>query len=144
MNRLPSSIVADASFVAKWIIAESDSAKAKLVGVGRTLLAPEFLLVECANIFWKHQRRGDLGAGRSVDALAIVQKAPFLWTRDAELVDDACRLSSDLKHPVYDCLYLALALRRRVPVVTADRRFAALGQTYASMANYLVALDSLA
>ncbi|MBP2296630.1 type II toxin-antitoxin system VapC family toxin [Azospirillum rugosum] len=144
MNRLPSSIVADASVVAKWILEESDSERAKIVGIGRTLLAPEFLLVECANIFWKHERLGGLGAGRSVDALAIVQKAPFLWTSDADLVDDACRLSSDLKHPVYDCLYLALALRRRVPVVTADRRFAALAQKHGGMAEHLIALDSLA
>jgi predicted nucleic acid-binding protein len=31
----------------------------------------------------------------------------------------------EIGHPVYDCLYLALALQRGTHVVTADRRFAA-------------------
>ena len=38
---------------------------------------------------------------------------------------EALRLAQLLDHPVYDCVYLALALLREVPVVTADRRFVA-------------------
>jgi predicted nucleic acid-binding protein len=32
-------------------------------------------------------------------------------------------------HKVYDCLYLALALERREPLATADRRLAAVAGT---------------
>ena len=35
----------------------------------------------------------------------------------------ALALAADLRHPVYDCLYLALALRERTCVVTADKSF---------------------
>ena len=32
-----------------------------------------------------------------------------------------------LGHPIYDCLYLAVAIRHQTHVITADRRFAAIG-----------------
>jgi predicted nucleic acid-binding protein len=35
----------------------------------------------------------------------------------------ATRLAIDLDHPAYDCLYLALAIARDCPFVTADERF---------------------
>jgi predicted nucleic acid-binding protein len=31
-------------------------------------------------------------------------------------------LAVDLRHPIYDCLYLALAERERVPIVSADAK----------------------
>jgi predicted nucleic acid-binding protein len=37
----------------------------------------------------------------------------------------AAELARALAHPVYDCLYLALAIRECAQVVTADRRFQA-------------------
>jgi len=148
MNRLPLSIVADASLAVKWVVAEDDSPKARLVGEGRTLLAPELMLVECANILWKHQRRGEVASELASElasaAFVALQNGPFVWTRDAKLVDDARRLASDLNHPVYDCLYIALALRNGVPVVTADRRLAALAQKFSVLSESLIALESLA
>ncbi len=33
------------------------------------------------------------------------------------------KLSFDLDHPIYDCIYLALARQRRLPLITADKRF---------------------
>lgn len=41
----------------------------------------------------------------------------------SSLIVAAGRLAIDLDHPVYDCIYLALALQEGYPVVTADRRF---------------------
>ena len=46
-------------------------------------------------------------------------------------------------HPIYDCLYLALSLQTQVPVVTADRRFAAAVAGHAALAGRLVLLDEL-
>ncbi len=36
---------------------------------------------------------------------------------------EAATLARRLNHPVYNCLYLALALREKTYVVTVDRRF---------------------
>ena len=40
-----------------------------------------------------------------------------------ELAAAASRLDADLSHPAYDCFYLALAMQKQYPVVTADKRF---------------------
>ena len=46
---------------------------------------------------------------------ALVIDASIVW-------DGAARLAIELDHPAYDCIYLALALERGVPFVTADQR----------------------
>ena len=38
------------------------------------------------------------------------------------LLQAATRLALDLDHPAYDCLYVALAVDRGCPLVTADER----------------------
>ena len=40
---------------------------------------------------------------------------------------DALQLAADLKHPIYDCFYLALARQQRAPLITADKRLFQLG-----------------
>lgn len=56
--------------------------------------------------------------------LGALAHAPITLTPCSGLLEAALTLSTQLRHPVYDCLYLALALRRNLPVITADRRFA--------------------
>ena len=50
---------------------------------------------------------------------------PGRWHDDETVAADAARLVLALDHPVYGCVYLALAHRIRATVVTADRHFAA-------------------
>lgn len=49
---------------------------------------------------------------------------PLHWSADEDLAAEAARLALPLDHPVYDCLYLALAHRVGGSVVTADVQFA--------------------
>ncbi len=44
---------------------------------------------------------------------------------DADLARTALAIAIELDHPVYDCIYLALARRRGAPLVTLDRRLTA-------------------
>jgi len=62
---------------------------------------------------------------------------------DRDLAPEAFRLARLLDHPVYDCLYLALAMESGAPVVTADRRFAAAAARDAASAPLVVALSAL-
>ncbi len=54
-------------------------------------------------------------------------------------------LAADLDHPVYDCLYLALAELREASLVTADQRLLArlAGTPWASRALSLYDLEAM-
>lgn len=90
------------------------------------VVAPELMLTEVANALWRLQRAGQLEADGLQERL----------TRAAELVDhiepdrhlqvEALALACHLDHPVYDCLYLALARREAAALLTADERLMAL------------------
>jgi predicted nucleic acid-binding protein len=58
-----------------------------------------------------------------------LQKAPVASVPIGQYADVALALAGELAHPVYDCLYLAVAVANQTHVVTADRRFAALGNS---------------
>lgn len=115
-------LVVDASVALKWVLDEagSDAAEALL---DETLIAPSLWLVEAANALWRRGLRGEITQHGAADRLTALLDAPVssLPVRD-DLVA-ALRLAGQLRHPVYDCLYLAAALRHDVQVVTADRRF---------------------
>lgn len=89
------------------------------------LEAPDLLLVECANILWKKTRIGDLTKKRAGESLEALFDAPVAFMASRDLLGHALELSLELRHPVYDCLYLALAAERNLPLVTADERLAA-------------------
>lgn len=61
-----------------------------------------------------------------------------------QLMAAAARLANDLDHPVYDCMYLALALQEQRPVITADRRFYNVVRDHPYLAGQMVMLESLA
>ena len=60
-----------------------------------------------------------------------------------ELAASAARLAIDLEHPVYDCFYLALAVREQYPVVTADRRFYEFVRKHPYLSGRMVYIESL-
>ncbi|MGB6228627.1 MAG: type II toxin-antitoxin system VapC family toxin [Litorimonas sp.] len=122
---LSAGVIVDASIALKWVIAEDGSNRAVRLLDGRPLHAPCLLLTEAANALWVIQRRGTINGDGAADALARLRTAPLVFpVSDGDLVGQALRLAQFLDHPAYDCVYLALAIERRLPVVTADRRFA--------------------
>ena len=55
-------LTVDASVVVKWYVSETDSEEARvLLGHRLERFAPDFVLVELANIFWKKARRREIG-----------------------------------------------------------------------------------
>lgn len=136
-------VVPDASVVLKWVLPEVDSGLARGLRE-RSLLAPDLLLVECANALWSQARRGLLTADEASDGLGILTATPMLLIPSRDLLPLALRLALDLGHPVYDCLYLALALTRDATVVTADRKFHDLAQAGDATRGRTALLSSLA
>jgi predicted nucleic acid-binding protein len=131
--------VVDASVAIKMVVAEMGSVTARRLRRDR-LVAPDLLWPECANILWKTVRRGDLEPAHAELACSTLLRLPFEITESAELLSDALRRSIALNHPAYDCLYLELAARERLPLITADLRLARLAVPDVE----IISLDSLA
>lgn len=134
--------VVDANVAVKWVLAEAGSDRARSLSA-IPLQAPGLLHVECANILWKKVRLGELSKDRALKDFVVLLRAPVALTRTSELLDDALRLAIELRHPVYDCLYLALALRHDLPLVTADRRLVAAARKDSKLAGLVILLDDL-
>jgi predicted nucleic acid-binding protein len=124
-------LVVDASVAVKWFFEEDGHWPARaLLESDDALIAPSIILAEIANATWKRFRRGEVSRD-DAEAVTALMAAPFAEIAPIErIVGDAVRLSLDLDHPIYDCLYLALALRDKAPFLTADRKAwtAALGR----------------
>lgn len=121
--------VVDASVAAKWLFTEEHSQVARQLLAPRIVLhAPDFLLIEAANVIWKKLRRKEIPDARPyLEELAHMSDAVVLRP-SSELVQRAAALSLRLNHPVYDCVYLACAETEAAPLVTADDRLSRLAQ----------------
>jgi predicted nucleic acid-binding protein len=134
--------VVDASVAVKWVVEETGSDAARLLSHTH-LIAPDLLLTECANILWKKVQLGDLKKDGATARLNALLAAPVEIATSRELLAPALKLAIELKHPVYDCLYLALAARRGIPLVTADARLAKVVRRHASLSARVQLLEDL-
>ncbi|TKW65447.1 MAG: type II toxin-antitoxin system VapC family toxin [Paracoccus denitrificans] len=137
--------VVDASTALKWVLQEEGSVAAVTLLDGRPLYAPPLIYIEVANALWSAVRRQRLLPEEAADALDLITRAPLRQAgEDASLAARALQLSLLLDHPVYDCSYLALAIRHKVPVVTADRRFVRAAAAVAEAAPFVRLLSDSA
>jgi len=116
-------LVIDASITIKWVVEEDGTAEALLLRQKAKLIAPDLLVAECANIFWKKVQRGELLKAEALVAARLLQGAEIELLPTRSLFESATRISIEIDHPAYDCLYLALAVEQKCQFATADERF---------------------
>jgi predicted nucleic acid-binding protein len=87
------------------------------------MIAPSLLLIECGNALLRRARMGDLPAGTVVGKVRALRIAPLRLVPAERYLEAAITLATRLRHSLYDCLYLALALGEGVQLITADQRF---------------------
>lgn len=115
--------VVDASIALKWVIPEVLSDRADRVRDGENdILAPDLLLVEVANALWKKTTAGEVTPRDADEAFDLVTRSGIHLHSTVPLLPRAMQMARRLVHPVYDCVYLALAEREHAAVVTADQR----------------------
>lgn len=116
-------LVVDTSVAIKWIVEEDDSELALSLREA-DLAAPALFRIEAANVLRSLVARQQIPAPQARGLYALLQTAPVtIVDQDDALERRALELALELRHPVYDCLYLALAERIGGRLVTADRRF---------------------
>ena len=133
-------LVVDASVAIKWFVEEdlADEAAA-LLHRSFSLHAPDLIVPEVMNAAWKKFVRGAIGRAQAEAIALSLPRSPLHLTASLFLHRRALEIAIDLRHSVYDCLYLACAERVGGTVVTADR--ALLGKvaesSFADLAAYL-------
>jgi predicted nucleic acid-binding protein len=116
-------IVVDASVAFLWFANEPDrSGAARLLETESVLMAPDLMAVEVANAWWKKLRRHQMEMADIEQAVTNLLALGIDWTPSGQLLHPAARLAVELGHPVYDCLYLALAASHAASLATVDER----------------------
>ena len=120
-----SDIVVDSSVVAKWILQESDSPKAKDVlnraasSKGELILL-DLVFPEVTNVVWKYVRRRLITRDEADRALDELIRLPVRVDPTFPLLESALEISVKYDRAVYDALFVALAEDLNLPGVTAD------------------------
>lgn len=121
--------VLDASAAVRLILGDPDAAPlAQAIREAALVLAPELMLSEVANTLWKLQRVALLA---DLDPQQLLADARDLVDRvepDRHLQAEALALACHHNHPLYDCLYLALARREAATLISTDRRLQQLAE----------------
>ncbi len=116
-------IVVDASVALRWCFPLNDSERAEeLLRSDGRLIAPDLVISEITNAAWKLVVFDKLPAASATTAVREVAKAFEELVPASMLKDRALAIAIELRHPAYDCFYLALAEQRNARLVTADER----------------------
>jgi predicted nucleic acid-binding protein len=117
------SLVVDASVAIRWFYPLDYFEKAEaLAASGERLAAPDLIVAEVANAAWKLVTFSNLDFDSARAAVHNVVNIVHDLVPAAELRDRAINIALELRHPAYDCFYLALAESRQTPLVTTDDR----------------------
>src|SRR5436305_3870067 len=116
-------LVIDASIAIKWVVQEEGSEAALALRTRAELIAPDLMIVECANILWKKVERNEVSKSEALIAARLLQRANVDILSTRNLLEPATRLAIELEHPAYDCIYLALAIEMDCRFGTADKAF---------------------
>lgn len=120
-------IVVDASIAVKWFLHEADSDKAlKLIENHQDFIAPDLIQIEVAAAFTKAARIGTIEPAYALDLCrawyqALAEGAVKCLSVEGDFLE-ATRLSVEYTHPLQDCLYIVLAKRLAIPLVSADKK----------------------
>lgn len=121
-------VVVDASVLVRSLVRTTNTAAAVDAIERNSLLAPDLILTETANALWRYVQAemmdGDIAQQLLTNARNVIDR----FVPATSLTERALALACQNRHPVYDCMYLALAQSEQARLITADRRLALLAR----------------
>src|SRR5438874_9505930 len=116
-------LVVDASVAMRWSFRMDGSDRAeRLLRADEPLIAPDLIIAEFAIAAWKAAIFGTAPVDLVTDSVQEIESAFDELVPSVLLKDRALACAIELRHPVYDCFYLALAEMRDAEFITADGR----------------------
>lgn len=133
-------LVVDASALLAPLLADEHAAEAfGHLTSASARFAPELIVAEVASALSKRVHRGEMTPAEAELKRRESRLMPLTVVSLQGLDERAPALAQMLDHSVYDCLYLALAVDKGCPVLTADRHFAAAARD-AGLGGYVLLL----
>jgi predicted nucleic acid-binding protein len=114
-------IIVDASVTVQWVVDEDTSALSDTLLTRTDLAAPDFMLVEAANALYRKVFVGDVSEAQAAAGLQYIRDKVELLPATVNRLSRAIHFANEMNHPVYDCLYVALAEETSSRLVTYDR-----------------------
>jgi predicted nucleic acid-binding protein len=120
-------IVLDCSAAAGVVLQpDANRSHAGLIASSASVVAPELIVAELANTYWKYLRSGQLSRlqvenGFQQSLALIDDLCPLL-----PLSKESLELAALTRHPAYDTFYLVLAKRNNAILLTLDKSLMAL------------------
>ncbi len=124
--------VLDASVALKWAIppthetlsSESLDLLRQYVKGESDFLVPDIFWAEVGNVLWKGSRQGRWSKASAERIAFEMQARNFRTVPSHALLNGALKIAFAYDRPVYDCLYVALAVESGAQMITADERLA--------------------
>jgi|SRR5579859_3108695 len=140
-----SSYVVDASVVIEYLVTGSRTPYARALFNQKIaddrLIVPEFCLLECTNVLWKHVRFQGMETKQAEKLLRHLLKLPLSRTPVKAVLNSALRIGLAHQLAIYDSAYVVLAMLFRCPLITIDqpqqRAAAAEGITLKSITDFV-------
>ena len=118
-------LIVDASFAVKWFVLEDHSDRAlPLLDTDTVLVSPDIVRIEVASALSRRVREGGLVFIEASNGITALSRYSAEFPPSEALLQEALSISVALKHPLYDCVYLAAAKSRQMTVLAADQKFA--------------------
>lgn len=136
-------IVVDASIAIKWFIPEIYWEHAAKLQHQADLFAPDFMLLECANILTKKVRRNEIERELANQIQNALDIAPIQYIPWQDFTNQATQIAHDTNRSVYDCLYLAIAHQLNGKMITADKKLTDSLKTHSDWQHHLLWIEDL-
>jgi predicted nucleic acid-binding protein len=122
-------LVIDASVAIKWVLPEDGAQRATALRESSDeLIAPTLIAAEIGSTMRRRAATEELTPREALNAARIAIGLLGRMVSMPELAGRALELAIELRHPIYDCFYLALAERERAPLISADKKLLTVGK----------------
>jgi len=131
-------MVIDASALAKYILKEPNWREIEKYLINA--MSVDHVVKEVSNAIWKAYIRGFItikDVKKKLHALMKLIGINIVLVNELELLEKAVEIAIKERIPVYDSLYIALAERERKPLITSDKKQAAIYEKRGGAIHYI-------